>query len=155
MASIFIMRGLPGAGKSTWVSRNCPDAHVCSADDFFVGEDGVYRFDGELIPQAHALCLRRFVSCMESLSGNASDGPDSIVVDNTGLRAWEIAPYYSLGEAYGHSVEIVHVECDSETALARNVHGVSRERMQEMSENLKNEELPSFWKLRRVDGTGD
>jgi predicted kinase len=145
------MRGLPGAGKSTWVSRNHPDAHVCSADSFFVGEDGEYRFDGDRISEAHAWCLRRFAGIMASMEEDAGSLPDVVVVDNTAIRAWEISPYYNLARAYGHDVKIVHICCDIPTAHQRNIHGVPLERIEKMDRGLLDEELPSFWSVEVVD----
>jgi ABC-type proline/glycine betaine transport system ATPase subunit len=55
---LFIIRGLPGSGKSTLgrsirgLSGGVPDC--LSADDYFVGADGVYRFSPSGLPGAHA-----------------------------------------------------------------------------------------------------
>lgn len=147
MAEVFIMRGLPGAGKSTWTRRNHPGARVFSADGFFTDGDGTYRFDGQLLPDAHAACLRGFAGLLLSLDRGIERPPSVIVVDNTAIRAWEIAPYYSLGRAYGHDVCIVQVDCDVLTAHSRNIHGVPLERIEQMDEDLRGEELPSFWNV--------
>ena len=45
--TMFIMRGVPGSGKSTLAKRihkQYPDAVLCSADDFFVDTDGIYKY---------------------------------------------------------------------------------------------------------------
>ena len=48
---MFIMRGLPGSGKSTIVRlirekyQPITDVVVCSADDYFLQEDGSYNYD--------------------------------------------------------------------------------------------------------------
>ena len=44
---MFIMRGVPGSGKSTLAKRiqkQYPEAVKCSADDFFIDADGIYRW---------------------------------------------------------------------------------------------------------------
>lgn len=150
MARILIMRGLPGAGKSTWARRNHPDARIYSADSFFLDEDGEYRFDGERISEAHAWCLRGFAEILPSLEGGS---PEVVIVDNTAIRAWEISPYYNLARAYGHEVRIVHVSCDTPTAHERNIHGVPLERIEKMDRDLLSEELPPFWTVETVDGS--
>lgn len=152
MAIVLIMRGLPGAGKSTWVRRNHPDAHICSADSFFVGEDGEYRFDGDRISEAHAWCLRNFAEVMASIEEDRNRKPDVVVVDNTAIRAWEISPYYNLARAYGHDVKIIHIRCDIPTAHERNIHGVPLERIEKMDQGLISEELPPFWSVEVVEG---
>ena len=45
---IFIMRGLPGSGKSTLVNAitevyKMQDPVICSADHYFINENGIYR----------------------------------------------------------------------------------------------------------------
>ncbi|CAF0742086.1 unnamed protein product [Didymodactylos carnosus] len=81
---MFLMRGLPGSGKSTLVdilkriySHSC---QVCSADHFFMSEEtGEYKFDRSKISDAHQTCQR-----------NAEDacraGINAIVIDNTNIR---------------------------------------------------------------------
>ena len=153
MAEVVIMRGLPGAGKSTWVRMNLPDAQVCSADSFFVGEDGEYRFDGSRLSEAHSHCLRRFAETVSTGgdSSTSTQSPATIVVDNTGISAWEISPYYNLARAFGHDVRIVHLKCSPETAHGRNVHGVSMDRVLEMDRKMAAEEFPPFWNLQVVE----
>lgn len=152
MANIYIMRGLPGAGKSTWVRRNYPQAHVCSADSFFLDEEGVYRFDAALISDAHASCLRGFAEILAAIAKDSISSPEVVIVDNTAIRAWEISPYYNLSQAYGHNARIIHVKCDAKTAHSRNIHGVPLERVEKMDDSLTCEELPVFWTVEIVEG---
>lgn len=141
---VTILRGLPGSGKSTLIAKEFPDATVVSADHYFVDEAGVYRFDPARLKDAHGACLREFIHHVRG--GN----PRTIVVDNTNVCAWEMAPYAATAQAYGYEFEIVTIECDVETALKRNVHGVPEETIRRMADRLKTEELPPFWPHRRV-----
>lgn len=152
MATVLIMRGLPGAGKSTWARRNHPEALVCSADSFFLDEDGTYRFDGERISEAHSWCLRNFAEIMSSMDGDGHDPSAVVIVDNTAVRAWEISPYYNLASAYGHEVKVVQLSCDVQTAHERNIHGVPLDRIEKMDQGLCSEELPPFWTVVTVNG---
>ena len=45
---LFLLRGLPGSGKSTLVKQiqaAYAESAVCSADDYFLQEDGTYNYD--------------------------------------------------------------------------------------------------------------
>ncbi len=51
---MIALRGLPGSGKSRWVTRYEHEQHVCSADLFFEKRD----FDPALLGEAHSACFR-------------------------------------------------------------------------------------------------
>lgn len=133
---VIIMRGLPGAGKSTYLKQKEPTAMVCSADDFFTHE-GVYLFDPKKLPQAHRACMKKF------LDATAAREP-LIAVDNTNLSLWEATPYIAVAEALGYDVEVVRVNGWAEDCAARNVHGVSLEAIRRMS--LRFEKSLPWWK---------
>lgn len=150
---VIIMRGIPGSGKSTWHAKNYPVSYVCSADLFMTDEEGNYRFDPTKLPLAHDSCLRLFLNFIESpnLIGSSrvpANHPLPIIVDNTNVRMYELAPYYRVTEALGHDVEIVHVLCDPSKAAERNTHGVPVEKVLEMAKSF--EPVPPWWKVRYV-----
>jgi predicted kinase len=140
MKKVTIMSGVSGSGKSTFVARHLPDAFVISADHFFVGADGAYRFDPRLLPAAHADCMRRFVA-------EVTAGRDHVVVDNTNTTAVEIAPYYSVARAFNAAVQLVRVSCDPAVAAARNRHGVPLASIEAQATRLATLELPPFWDI--------
>jgi len=53
---LSLIRGLSGCGKTTFsrelVDSNSGDATMYAADDYFVGKDGVYRFDPSKLGEA-------------------------------------------------------------------------------------------------------
>jgi adenylate kinase family enzyme len=53
--TIYIVRGCPGSGKSTF-AKTLGGIHI-EADQYFVDADGNYNFDGSKIKNAHAWCL--------------------------------------------------------------------------------------------------
>ena len=75
MKVLYIVRGLPGSGKTTLAKRLVGE-HVFSADDWFTNEDGVYRFVSDDIGKAHQDCLRRTSAAM-------SDGEPLVALANT------------------------------------------------------------------------
>jgi predicted kinase len=136
------MRGIPGVGKSYYV-RKISKWVVCSADDFFIGDDGEYRFDPAMLKQAHDACLMLFFTSLQEAKDD-----DVIVVDNTNIRVYEFAPYYRLAEAFGVPVEIVWVHCDPAKAAARTTHGVPSNKVLEMAQSF--EAVPPWWNVRHV-----
>lgn len=118
---IYLLRGLPGSGKSTWARarqqyRNTVGRGptlICSADDWHwkPGPDGgkpEYRFDPAEAHLAHGACLKRYVSLLKA-DGHHND--HLVIVDNTNCSPYEIAPYYALASAYEHDVRVVQFRC--------------------------------------------
>lgn len=141
---VFVMRGLPGSGKSTWIERVRKDfgqggSAVVSADHHHV-KGGVYRFDPSKIRMAHDACLGSFLSAVRE--GKLA----ALFVDNTNVSVWELAPYVRLAELFNHEVEIIRIECDPLVAAKRNVHGVPAATVFRMWDALRSERLPGHWK---------
>ena len=118
MQHLYLVRGLPGTGKSTLASRLANAA--IAADDFFT-EDGVYTFDPSKLPEAHQECQSR---CSRGL-----DAGQDVAVANTFSQAWELAPYLALAEAAEGEVRVVVLDlfdagCTDAELTARNAHGV-------------------------------
>lgn len=139
-----ILRGIPGAGKSTLCESLVADGlhnFVVSADAYFV-RDGRYEFDPKKLGEAHGECLRQFAAAC--LAGSAGS---RLIVDNTNVNAIEIAPYYALGVAYGLQPTIVTIVADPAKAAARNRHGVPAHVIASKHDRLLREErfFPHYW----------
>lgn len=123
------MRGLPGSGKSTHAHRLVQEAGqgvVCSADDYFVGTDGVYRWVGKDLAKAHEWNQERARTHMR-------DGMPLVVVDNVCSMAWEAREYCRAGVFHGYDISFHEVNLPTSDSLTlteycdalaqRNVHG--------------------------------
>ncbi len=141
MPQVTIMRGIPGCGKSTY-AKNIPDAIVVSADDFHI-VDGVYVYKQENAANVHNQCLDYYVRTLVMLPRARQ-----VVVDNTNVKLFEIAPYYRLAEAMGFSVEIVQFLCDPQLGFDRTIHKVPMSTISAMARGF--EPLPPWWNVRYV-----
>ena len=129
---VVIMRGVSGAGKSTFVRKHFADAKVCSADSFFM-RGGEYKFNPALLGKAHGACKNDFVSALND------DSVKTIVVDNTNTRNREMKFYIETALRNSDvTVYVVELTTPVGVAAGRNVHGVPREVVQNMRDRFEN-----------------
>ena len=120
MGDLFLLRGLPNAGKST-VANHLATGAVFAADDYFE-EDGKYVFDHSRLPEAHAACQNRVRAAL-------STGLSRIAVANTFPTQNEIIPYLEMGDKYGYNIHVMTVEKMHEGDNGHNVPPSSVEMM--------------------------
>ncbi len=133
--TLIIMRGLPGSGKSTYVKENFPDAVVCSADSFFLNEDGEYIFVNWKLQQAHQHCFRTFIDAVTS-------DAETIVIDNTNICRWEYENYVFMAEKFGYRIRKIRMnfaESDIPLFGKRNIHGVPELKINQMFERFEDD----------------
>lgn len=148
---VWIYCGVPGSGKTTRAWREHEEAYFVSADDYFLQWEErsgrfVYRFEAAELPNAHASCLRRFVSAITTRN-------PAIVVDNTNTTAAEIAPYAALALAFGYELQVITLKCDPTKAYERNIHGVPLAAVEAMHRRLEATmaSLPPWWPLTVIE----
>lgn len=148
---VVAMRGPSGCGKSTLAKKLAQEALdrgelplICSADDFFVGPDGVYKFDINTLDLAHRACIRKFLQALQ-------DGMSPVIVDNTNINLEDLAPYVAVGQSLGYSVEILQVDTPLEIARGRNVHGASDAIVESMYKRMQHVKLPNRFKITHIN----
>lgn len=147
-APVFIMRGISGSGKShtarlikeAWDNTldlmnsldETTECVIVSADDYFIGSDGVYRFDASKLKKAHEWARAFFLKCL--IHPRAA-----IIVDNTNTRRWEYNDY--VGDAFvaGRPIEIIRLSTTPEVAAARNTHGLTLEMVQKQFDRFEDD----------------
>jgi predicted kinase len=109
MKQLLLIRGLPGAGKSSFANFVWSDYAICEADKFFYDKEGKYNFDATKLKEAHEWCRNQVETRMKDNQAKPQYYPE-IVVANTFTQEWEMEPYYKLAEQYGYRVSTIIVE---------------------------------------------
>jgi len=128
MKKLFLLRGLPGSGKSSLAKSlmNAQTGHV-EADMFFM-KNGEYNFDASKLKEAHEWCRKETETYMKP------HGFDTVIVSNTFTQEWEMKPYYELAEKYGYVVFSLVVE---NRHGGINEHGVPDETLEKMEKRFE------------------
>eukprot|EP00939_MAST-03C_sp_MAST-3C-sp1_P004425 g4425.t1 len=141
IGTVFIMRGIPGSGKS-YLAKSIAAEHensvVCSADDYFIDEKtGKYNFDFRKLQQAHAQCMTRYLDALLARS-------PAIIVDNTHTRLWEYSHQEKIARLSGYALEVREIECPNkqvaEFCAKRNGHEVPLKNVLKMWRRFETDE---------------
>ena len=122
--NLYLLRGLPGAGKST-IGQNLKSVNF-EADQYFM-QDGVYKFDPTKLRDAHEWCQNKVKNCM-------IEGIKDISVSNTFTQEWEMQAYIDMASTYGYMVFSIIVE---NRHGGKNVHNVPTETLEKMKNRFE------------------
>lgn len=124
-APIFIVRGAPGAGKSTFANnlRGTENAFIFETDNFFVDsiDKRTYHFNSNLLGIAHFWNQGEVIRACR-------DCPDvPVIVANTFRQKFELKPYFEIAQIFGRKIYVFTLYTEH-----GNVHGVSDEKVKQM-----------------------
>jgi predicted kinase len=132
--TLFLVRGIPGSGKSTFAKHIWNEYAVCEADKFFHNkETGEYKFDASRLKEAHEWCRNEVETRMKDHQANPQYYPE-IAVSNTFTQEWEMQTYIDLANKYGYQVTTLIVENRHGN---RNVHNVPDETLDRMRQRFE------------------
>ncbi len=131
MKNLYLLRGIPGAGKST-LAKQLGDSHF-ETDTFFM-VDGEYKFDPTKLRKAHEWCQSQIELAMINNHVTAGLDNSDIVVSNTFTQAWEMDAYNELAKQYGYRVFSIIVE---NRHGGVNQHNVPEDKLQMMKERFE------------------
>lgn len=114
---LVLIRGLPGAGKSTMAKVLALVGYVHFEADMFFVKDGTYCYDRTRIRDAHAWC--------QNMTREALRAGQRTVVSNTFTQRREIEPYLQMSR----NVRIIEAR-----GTWPNEHGVPDETLRVMAE---------------------
>ena len=99
-AVVYVMRGIPGCGK-TWRARRLLEKldserySIVSSDEIMF--ERYQRFCPDRLSEVHAECFQRFCEILE--------GPEEgVIVDNTNISEWEWHKYVAVAKLVGRRV---------------------------------------------------
>lgn len=130
---MFIMIGPSGSGKTTLAKKLAKehDAVVCSADDYFVDDDGNYKFEPSLLGEAHKACRQK---CLVAIQQKKN-----VVIDNTNTTQKEIWPYVQTAILWEMPVTLMTAPAifmDARRLHKRSTHGVPLKTIQRQQERI-------------------
>lgn len=127
---LIIIRGLPGAGKTTFAKKMYKGIAHYEADMFFE-RTGTYIFDRNKLLEAHDWCQNKVYR--KILKGK------DVVVSNTFTRIFEIMPYLEMLNDTEHIYDITIVELFSDYGSIHNVPDKTLANMKARWENIPHE----------------
>lgn len=125
---VYLIRGIPGSGKTTHAKRVLHSDVVIEDDDFFT-RNGVYKFVEAELPEAQAFALKRFSLAI----ADRRNRDKTISVCNTFSRRWEIAPYIEACKKAGVEFSVIRMDGTFE-----NVHDIPEYKVHNMSRSIEN-----------------
>jgi predicted kinase len=129
MKTLYIVRGVPGSGKSTF-AKSLGGTHF-EADMFFM-KDGEYKFDMSKIKEAHNWCQDSVNTAM--IMNNTAGLNETIVVSNTFTQEWEMKPYFEMAELHEYRVFSIILE---NRHGGVNEHNVPEDKIEQMKNRFE------------------
>lgn len=152
MRRLFLLRGIPASGKSTWVKENGLSPYTVSADDVrLLYSTPIYDVDGKLnISQSENSKVWQLVN--EIVQDRMSRG-ELVILDATNINAADARTYKGIAQDNRYIVYVVDfTDVPKEICLERNAKRESLRRVpdsviERMSAALPHQKLPNSYRV--------
>lgn len=152
MNRMFLLRGAPGSGKSTWVAENGFEDITVSPDQIRIDVNGLDEDENGIarISQRNAGYIWRLVE--EQIESFMQEGSD-IILDSTMAKAKDLRHYITLIEDYdykGYVVDFSDVgeeECHSRNEGREEFRIVPEHVITRFYDNLNANPVPDFYEI--------
>jgi len=123
---VLILRGLPGSGKSLFLSLLAAYVHI-SMDEFWTKDGAEYKFDYTRLREGIDWTHKQFIEALEVKDSNLP-----IVVNNVSYLEEHYAFFRDEALLRGHTVLIHTVERPIEDCIEHGIHGVPADKVFQM-----------------------
>lgn len=125
---VYILRAVPGAGKSTLANVLAGDSgEVCEADAYLYDKDGKYVWTEERVLMAHRKCEDAFKKALEA-------GTSPIIVSNTNTKLKDVNYYRHMAISAGYKVFVMVLENHHN---GKDTHSLSEEKLKDMEQRIR------------------
>ena len=115
MNILYIVRGIPGSGKSTLIKKITKN--IVELDDYYNEKYGYYKFSYDEVPQSHKYALNKIEKMM-------IDKLDEIAVIDSFIKNKDFDQYKKLAIKYNYKPIEIIVHSDF-----KDIHNVSIKRL--------------------------
>jgi predicted kinase len=130
LKKFYVLRGVSGSGKTTFIKKLPKNSVVHSTDSFFY-KGKKYRFDFSKLGIYHQKNLNNFIRSLKENKIN-------VIIDNTNLVFKHVKPYIKEAKKRGYKVILVDFKPKGrEWHYKRNVHNVSKKVLTTQIKNYK------------------
>lgn len=126
--NLIILRGVSGAGKSTFCNLIGGNKVVCCADDFFTDIHGNYKWYPDGLGKAHKYCAEQFDKALDD------DTIDNIIIANVNAKPADWKYYVDKATEQGLKVTFVVLENRHGN---KDIHSVPFETLERQENTIK------------------